>query len=226
MGKRYTIIMLCFLTASLFTTCRTHKESDISGIYKKKPIGNSSSYTEFIQLFNDGTFSITFTNESNSFMDYIIQCDTTKGKWQMHDESVILTTDCKNIDANDNIVQISPIEFSDSIKLKVVNFSDGSPVDMFFDYFDETSHDLILEKRTNDDGVVMLPDRVIPFYSDHTGSGKLITLEAGYYYQITYFDCFPIETYEQDTFLVRNDKLIKKSDKCIIWQKTNEKKLN
>ena len=106
MGKQYTIIMLCFLTASLFTTCRTHKESDISGIYKKKPIGNSSSYTEFIQLFNDGTFSITFTNESNSFMDYIIQCDTTKGKWQMHDESVILTTDCKNIDANDNIVQI------------------------------------------------------------------------------------------------------------------------
>lgn len=31
--------MLCFLTASLFTTCRTHKESDISGIYKKNLLG-------------------------------------------------------------------------------------------------------------------------------------------------------------------------------------------
>ena len=222
MGKRYKMIMLFILTTLLFTTCRIHKEDNISGIYKTKLFGDSFSYTEFIQLYNDGTFSITASNANNSFMDHIIQCDTTRGTWLRHDKFIILTTDCKSIDASDNILQISPIEFSDSIKLKVVNFSDGSPVDMFFDYFDETSNDLILEKRTNDDGVVMLPDRIIPFYADHIGSGEFITLEAGYYYQITYFDCFPIETYVQDTFLVRNDKLIKETNKHVIWQKVKE----
>jgi|GEM_PF-2565580 len=220
MEKRYKIIVLFFLTALLFTTCRFHKEYNISGIYKTKPLGESFSYTEFMQLYNDGTFSISSINASYSFLDYIILCDTTKGTWQIHDKYIILTTDCKSIDANDNILQISPIEFSDSIKLKVVNFSDGSPVDMFFYYFDETSNDLILEKRTDDDGVVMLPDRIIPFYAAHIGGGEFITLDAGYYYQITYFDCFPIEMYVQDTFLVKNNKLIKKTDKFIIWQKT------
>lgn len=53
-------------------------------------------------------------------MDYIIQCDTTKGTWQRHENSIILTTDCKSVDAKDNVLLISPIEFSDSIKLKVV----------------------------------------------------------------------------------------------------------
>lgn len=214
--------MLFFLTALIFTTCGIHKEYDISGIYKIKPLGESLSYTEFMQLYNDGTFSITAINANNSFMDYIIQCDTTRGTWLRHDKFIILTTDCKSIDANENILLISPIEFADSIKLRVVNFSDGSPVDMLFDYFDETSNDMILEKRTNDDGVVMLPDRIIPFYANHIGGGEFITLEAGYYYQLTYFDCFPIETYVQDTFWIRNDKLIKKTDKHIIWQKTKE----
>lgn len=102
-------------------------------------------------------------------MDYIIRCDTTKGTWQRCEKYIILTTDCKSVDAKDNVLQISPIEFSDSIKLKVVNFSDSSPVEMVFSYFDETDNRFIMEKTTNKDGVVMLPDRVIPFYN-HVGS--------------------------------------------------------
>ena len=78
-----------------------------------------------------------------------------------------------------------------------------------------------MEKTTNKDGVVMLPNRMIPF-SDHVGRGELIALEGGYYYQVTYFDCFPIETYVQDTFLVRNDKLVKKTNGYIIWEKFKE----
>ncbi len=216
--------MLFFLTALIFTTCGIHKEYDISGIYKIKPLGESLSYTEFMQLYNDGTFNITAIDANSSFMGYIILCDTTTGTWQKHDKFVIFTTDCKSIDANDNVLQISPIDFSDSIKLKVVNFSDGSPVDMFFDYFDETSNDFILEKRTNNDGIVMLPDRIVPF-SDHVGRGTFLTLEAGYYYQVTYFDCFPVETYVQDTFLIRNDMLVKKTDDHIIWQRIKEHNL-
>ena len=154
-------------------------------------------------------------------MDYIINCDTTKGIWQRHDNTIIFTTNCKSIDPGDNVLQVSPIEFSDSIKLKVVSFSDGSPVDMLFSYFDETNGHLIMEKRTNNDGIVMLPDKLVPF-SDYVGRGSYLTLEAGFYYQVTYFDCYPIETYVQDTFLIRNDKLVKKTDEHIIWQKTKE----
>lgn len=186
-----------------------------------KPLGESFSYSEFLQLYNNGTFSITSTNANNSFMDYIIQCDTTKGTWQRYDKYIILTTDCKSMDAKDNVLQISPIEFSDSIKLKVINYSDGSPVEMAFCYFDETNNRFILEKRTNNDGIVMLPDRMIPF-NNHVGRGEFISLKGGYYYQVIYFDCFPIETYVQDTFLIRNDKLVKNMDKHIIWEKTKQ----
>lgn len=221
MAKRYKIILLFILTALTFTTCRTHKEYGLSGIYKIKPLGETFSYTEFMHLYEDGTFSITSINANSSFMDYIINCDSTKGTWQRHDNSIVITTDCKSIDAEDNVLRISPIEFSDSIKLKVVNFSDGSPVDMFFSYFDETNGSIIMENRTNKDGIVMLPDRIVPF-SDHVGRGTFLTLEAGYYYQVTYFDCFPIETYVQDTFLIINDKLVKKTDEHIIWQRTKE----
>lgn len=218
MAKRYKIVLIFFLFALLFTTCITYKEYEISGVYKIKPLGESFSYSEFMQLCNNGTFSITSINANNSFMDYIIRCDTTKGTWQMCEKYIILTTDCKSVDAKDNVLQISPIEFSDSIKLKVVNFSDSSPVEMVFSYFDETDNRFIMEKTTNKDGVVMLPDRVIPFYN-HVGSNDCLALESGYYYQVTYFDCFPIETYVRDTFLIRNDKLVKKTDEHIIWEK-------
>lgn len=221
MAKRYKIVLIFFLAALSFTTCITLKEYDISGVYKINPLGESFSYSEFLQLCNNGTFSITSTNANYSFLDYIIRCDTTKGTWQRHENSIILTTDCKSVDAKDNVLQISPIEFSDSIKLKVVNFSDGSPVDMFFCYLNEMSNDLVMEKRTNDDGVVMLPDRPIPF-SNHVGIGEFISLEAGYYYQITYFDCFPIETYIQDTFMIRNGKLVKRTDESIVWHREKE----
>lgn len=207
MAKRYKIVLIFFLAALSFTTCITLKEYDISGVYKINPLGESFSYSEFLQLCNNGTFSITSTNANYSFLDYIIRCDTTKGTWQRHEKSIILTTDCKSVDAKDNVLQISPIEFSDSIKLKVVNFSDGSPAEMFFSYFDET--DNLIEKTTNKDGIIMLPDRMIPFYN-HVGSGECLSLEGGYYYQVTFFDCFPIETYVRDTFLIRNDKLVKK----------------
>lgn len=218
MAKRYKIVLIFFLFALTFTTCITNKEYHVSGVYKIKPLGESFSYSEFLQLCNNGTFSITSTNANNSFMDYIIQCDTTKGTWQRHENSIILTTDCKSVDAKDNVLQISPIEFSDSIKLKVVNFSDGLPVEMVFSYFDETDNRFIMEKITNKDGIVMLPDRVIPFYN-HVGSGECLALEGGYYYQVTFFDCFPIETYVRDTFLIRKDKLVKKTDEHIIWGK-------
>ncbi len=219
MEKRYKIVVLFFLIAFTCPTCRTLKEYDISGIYKMTPLGETFSYTEFMHLNNNGTFSITCINANNSFMDYIIRCDTTKGTWQKHDKSIILTTECKSNIANDNVQQVSPIVCSDSIKLKVVNFSDGSPVDdMYFSYFDETSDKFIMEKRTNNEGIVMLPDRKIPF-TNHVGEGEFLTLEAGYYYQVTFFDCFPVETYVQDTFLVRNGKLINKTNTHIIWQR-------
>lgn len=43
-----------------------------------------------------------------------------------------------------------------------------------------------MEKTTNKDGIVMLPDRVIPFYN-YVGSGECLALEGGYYYQVTFF---------------------------------------
>lgn len=186
-----------------------------------KPLGESFSYTEILQLHNDQTFSLTSINASCSFMDYMVQCDTTKGTWRKNGNSVILTTDCKSIDANDNVLQISPIEFHDSIKIKVINFSDKSPVDMSFPYFDDTSGSLILEKRTDKEGVVILPDRTIPF-SNHVGGYTYLTLEPGYYYQVTYFDCFPIETFVQDTFQVNKNKLVKNTDNHVIWQRVGK----
>ena len=221
MAKRYSkLILLFFISILLFEACKIIKEKNISGTYSWKPFGESHSYTEIMQLYNDGTFIITSLNANISFLDYIIRCDTTKGIWQINKNSLIFTTDCKSLNANDNISQISKIEFLDSIKLKVVNFSDNSPADMAFSYFDDTGN-LIIDKRTNSDGVVMLPNKKIPF-SNHVGKGSFITLDPGYYYQITYFDCFPVETYAQDTFLIRNDKLVKKSNKHTIWQRSKD----
>lgn len=220
MAKRhYKIILTVFFSILFFTTCGTLEKYDIAGIYKMKPLGESFSYTEIMQIHKDGTFSITSIDANKSFLDYIILCDTTKGVWQKCENFIILTTDCISTDVNDNILQLSPIEFSDSIKLKIVNFSDNSPVDMEFAYFDDTNNNFLFEKKTNEDGMVILPNKKIPFFSNHIGDGYHLTLEAGYYYQITYFDCFPIETYVQDTFLVKKDKLVNETDRHSIWQK-------
>lgn len=51
MAKRYKTILLFILTALTFMTCRTHKEYVLSGIYIKKPLGETFSYTEFMHLY-------------------------------------------------------------------------------------------------------------------------------------------------------------------------------
>lgn len=185
------------------------QEKELIGKYKYIPNSNFPSDTIILEIKENGKF--VYSPYFNNSLDYIMLCKKTEGTWVIKDECLILNSNLQSENPND-LIKIFSFDKADSIKLKFINLSDSTPAMISFPLFNKG--EFLTEYMSDSLGVVVIPSKGyddVSFCLDHIckNTFNLKPIKGGYFYQITYFDCFP-EIFENERLKIKGNKLIRK----------------
>jgi len=185
------------------------QEKELIGKYKYIPISKFPSDTIILEIKENGKF--VYSPYFNNSLDYIVLCKKIEGTWVIKDGDLILNSNLQSENPND-LVKISSFDKEDSIKLKFINLSDSTPAIITFPLFNKG--EFLTEYMTDSLGVVVIPSKGyddVSFCLDNICKNgfNLKPIKGGYFYQITYFDCFP-EIFKNERLKIYGNKLIRK----------------
>lgn len=187
------------------------QEKELIGKYKCIPNSKFPSDTIILEIKENCKF--VYSPYFNNSLDYIVLCKKTEGTWAIKDGNLILNSNLQSENPND-LVKISSFDKEDSIKLKFINLSDSTPTIITFPLFNKG--EFLTEYNTDSLGVVVIPSKGyddLNFCLDNICKYgfNLKPIKGGYFYQITYFDCFP-EIFKNERLKINGNKLIRKVD--------------
>lgn len=215
MKNRYLIIILgIFFVCCL--SCKTTLQYNIDrfiGTYKYQLYDDI--YT--LNLDSFGIYSFTFVSEPEGLC-YMPYCKV-EGTWKIRKKYIILNSHSQNDNPNDYIKQIKCFNcHKDSIKIKVVDFSNNKPVK----WHGITAYRSLMKKNseyfhyleTNEEGLVSIPRRKIKEIDYSTGgclykNNQIPPPRKNCYYQIQYRDCY-YEIFKNRKIEIRDSILIDK----------------